>query len=114
METVKQVLVHLLLRLQALHLCREQNAVKTVNGRDYLFVAIKKADRCIGTEVNAIAQKEMYQHLFDRFHLNPEECFFVDDLSLNIEGARKCGMDGYCFEDGDVDKLKTVLASLNR
>ena len=59
-------------------------------------------------------QKEMYQHLFDRFHLNPEECFFVDDLSLNIEGARKCGMDGYCFEDGDVDKLKTVLASLNR
>lgn len=59
-------------------------------------------------------QKEMYEHLFKRFGLVPEECFFVDDLSLNIEGARSCGMDGYCFEDGDVDKLKTVLASLNR
>ena len=59
-------------------------------------------------------QKEMYGHLFDRFHLKPEECFFVDDLNLNIEGARRCGMEGYCFEDGDVGKLRTVLASLNR
>lgn len=59
-------------------------------------------------------QKEMYQHLFDRFRLKPEECFFIDDLSLNIEGARRCGMDGYCFEDGDVGKLKEVLGSLNR
>lgn len=56
-------------------------------------------------------QKEMYGHLFDRFHLKPEECFFVDDLNLNIEGARRCGMEGYCFEDGDVGKLRTVLAS---
>ena len=59
-------------------------------------------------------QNEMYGHLFDRFHLKPEECFFVDDLNLNIEGARRCGMEGYCFEDGDVGKLRTVLASLNR
>ena len=56
----------------------------------------------------------MYGHLFDRFHLKPEECFFVDDLTLNNEGARRCGMEGYCFEDGDVGKLRTVLASLNR
>ena len=42
-------------------------------------------------------QKEMYGHLFDRFHLKPEECFFVDDLNLNIEGARRCGMEGYCL-----------------
>lgn len=59
-------------------------------------------------------QKEIYQHLFRRFSLVPGECYFVDDLGLNIEGARKCGMDGYCFEDGDVEKLKAVLFSLNR
>lgn len=57
-------------------------------------------------------QKEMYLHLFERFGLNPEECFFVDDMPLNIEGARACGMDGYCFADGDVEKLKKVLAGL--
>ena len=57
-------------------------------------------------------QKEIYEHFFDRFDLKPEECFFIDDLSLNIEGARDCGMDGYCFADGDVEKLKAVLEKL--
>ena len=51
-------------------------------------------------------QKEMYRHLFQRFRLRPEECFFIDDLPANIQGARECGMDGYCFADGDVERLK--------
>lgn len=59
-------------------------------------------------------QKEMYEHLFKRFGLVPGECFFIDDLDNNIEGARRCGMDGYCFADGDVGKLKTALSCLNR
>lgn len=54
-------------------------------------------------------QKEMYQHLFERFGLKPEECFFIDDLQVNIDGARACGMDGYCFADGDIEKLRQVL-----
>ena len=57
-------------------------------------------------------QKEMYGHLFERFSLKPEECFFIDDLAKNIEGARACGMDGYCFADRDVEKLKQVLKEL--
>lgn len=59
-------------------------------------------------------QKEMYLHLFDRFHLKPEECYFIDDLELNIEGGRRLGMDGYWFHDGDVEKLKVALSGLNR
>lgn len=59
-------------------------------------------------------QKEMYGHLFERFGLKPEECFFIDDLSHNIEGARAVGMDGYCFADGDVEKLKKRLETLNQ
>lgn len=54
-------------------------------------------------------QKEMYHHLFERFQLQPEECFFIDDLQLNIDGAKACGMDGYCFADGNVERLKEVL-----
>lgn len=57
-------------------------------------------------------QKEMYRHLFDRFGLRPEECFFVDDQPLNIEGGRACGMDGYCFADGEAETLKKVIARL--
>lgn len=58
-------------------------------------------------------QKEIYFHLFDRFHLKPEECLFIDDLPLNIEGAAACGMEGYCFADGDVKRLEEFLSHLN-
>lgn len=54
-------------------------------------------------------QKEMYHHLYERFRLKPEECFFVDDLPANIQGARETGMNGYCFADGNVEKLKENL-----
>lgn len=57
-------------------------------------------------------QKEIYHHLFERFSLKPEECFFIDDLQLNIDGARACGMTGYCFSDGNIDNLKAVLSDL--
>ena len=59
-------------------------------------------------------QKEMYGHLIERFGLIPEECFFIDDVQENIEGARACGMDGYCFADGDFERLKAVLEAVNR
>ncbi|WP_077609760.1 HAD family hydrolase [Clostridium sp. Marseille-P2415] len=58
-------------------------------------------------------QKEMYGHLFQRFHLKPEECFFIDDVPMNIEGARACGMDGYCFADGNIGRLREFLSHLN-
>lgn len=57
-------------------------------------------------------QKEMYGHFFERFDLKPEECFFIDDMPLNIEGAKACGMEGYCFEDRDIGRLKECLNKL--
>ena len=51
---------------------------------------------------------EIYKALFERFDLKPEECFFVDDNPLNIEGAACCGMAGTVFR-GDVDRLKREL-----
>lgn len=58
-------------------------------------------------------EPEIYHRLFDRYNLKPEECFFIDDLEVNIQGAAACGMRGYCFADGSVEKLKKVLDSLN-
>ncbi len=54
-------------------------------------------------------QKEMYEHLYRRFALNPRECFFIDDLEENIQGAAETGMNGYCFADGDVERLRACL-----
>ncbi|MDO4788502.1 MAG: HAD family phosphatase [Johnsonella sp.] len=53
-------------------------------------------------------QKIIYHKFFERFRLNPAECFFIDDLPQNIEGAKSCGMDGYVFK-GNIAELKTLL-----
>lgn len=57
-------------------------------------------------------QKELYGHFFRRFGLRPEECFFIDDIQLNIDGAKECGMDGYCFADGDLGRLREALLKI--
>ena len=57
-------------------------------------------------------QKEMYEHLYRRFRLDPGECYFIDDLEENIQGARDTGMDGYCFSDGNVEDLRKVLEQI--
>lgn len=44
---------------------------------------------------------EIYQLLCRKYHLNAEECVFIDDLPRNVEAARKEGMKGLVFESLD-------------
>lgn len=53
-------------------------------------------------------QHEIYERLCDRFDLKPEECFFVDDVPANIEGAACIGMHGAVFYK-DVPRLRADL-----
>ena len=53
-------------------------------------------------------QPEIYETLFERYNLVPEECFFIDDSPYNIEGAYMCGMTGAVFH-GDVEELRYNL-----
>lgn len=54
-------------------------------------------------------EKEIYLTLFEKFGLKPEECFFIDDVQANIDGAKAAGMDGHCYAHGDVEILKKAL-----
>ncbi len=52
---------------------------------------------------------DIFQTLFDKFGLIPEECVFLDDLVANIEGAKAMGMHGIVFtgpEDATVELEK--------
>lgn len=40
---------------------------------------------------------ELYRVFCQHFGLIPGECFFVDDMPVNIEGARRAGMQGAVF-----------------
>ena len=51
---------------------------------------------------------DIFRRLFSRFGLTPGECFFIDDLTLNVEGAYYVGMSGAVF-DGDMARLRRKL-----
>ena len=51
---------------------------------------------------------EIYQRLYEKFGLKPEECWFIDDSPANVEGAIYTGMGGSVFY-GDVPRLRREL-----
>lgn len=52
--------------------------------------------------------KEIYLKLFDRYNLNPTECYFIDDKEENIEAGKNLGMNGFVFKD-NIEELKIDL-----
>lgn len=54
--------------------------------------------RVISSEEHIIKpDRDIYLRLCDRYALNPAECLFVDDKAVNVEGARRAGMDAVVF-----------------
>ena len=53
-------------------------------------------------------QPEIYRLILERFGLRAEECFFIDDVPANIEGALYCGIPGAVFYN-DVEYLRKNL-----
>ncbi len=53
--------------------------------------------------------REIYEAFCNKFSLNPTECFFIDDLEANIEGAKKYGMQGFQFKAPDTTELRKAL-----
>lgn len=56
-------------------------------------------------------QPEIYELLLKRYHLNPDECVFIDDLKENIEAAKKQGMYGIIFQSYEqmIEDLEALL-----
>lgn len=55
--------------------------------------------------------KEIYEAFCKKFNVQPEDCVFIDDKAVNIEGAKSIGMNGIVFKNTDLLKadLKTIL-----
>lgn len=58
----------------------------------------------------------IYETLFSRYGLNPEECVFLDDTPQNIEGAAAVGMKGIVFGNyaQGRDELERLIACENQ
>ena len=51
---------------------------------------------------------DYYLRALEKFGLTPGECFFIDDVPANIEGALYCGIPGVVFHK-DVKLLRLQL-----
>ncbi len=51
---------------------------------------------------------EIFERLYEKFGLNPGQCWFIDDSPQNVEGAIQTGMGGSVFY-GDVKRLRREL-----
>ena len=51
---------------------------------------------------------EIYKTFLNKYGLKGEECLFVDDREENVSGARKAGMQAFCFK-GDYDEVLRLL-----
>lgn len=58
--------------------------------------------------VMAKPKPDIYNYLFDTYHLNPADCFFIDDKPENIAAAQSLGMTGYIYK-GNTQELKKHL-----
>ena len=59
-------------------------------------------------EVLLKPQHEIYERLYSRYALRPEECLFIDDSPANVDGAQCTGMDAIVFR-GEVQILRREL-----
>ena len=51
----------------------------------------------ISAEVNhSKPDIKIYKILLDKYSLHPEECFYIDDMEINVRAASSAGIKGYC------------------
>lgn len=77
------------------------------------FYDLKSFDGVVvSSEVKMIKPNPaIYECILEKYHLNPEECLFLDDVEANIEAARAVGMKGIVFKD-NYEEVKEFLGYL--
>lgn len=60
-------------------------------------------------------EPEIYQRLFAKFNLCPEECIFTDDKEENIIGSERLGMKGIVFKNAKQyeEELRQMISDSN-
>lgn len=71
---------------------------------------LELVDGCVFSAVCGMTKPnaDIFEHICQKFGLEPTEAAFIDDNPANVHTARQLGMQGYVF-DGDADRLRTWL-----
>lgn len=65
-----------------------------------------------GTIHNIKPYKSIYDYLLNTYHLDPEDCVFIDDQLVNVLAARACGIRAIHLKDGNYAQVRAELRKL--
>jgi small GTP-binding protein len=51
---------------------------------------------------------EIYRNLLDKYNLKATNCVFIDDKIMNVESAKKLGIRGIVFKEGETDLYREM------
>ena len=99
------------LRERGFRLFLLSNTPPEFHARKASIPALAYFDGCVASCDHKLLKPEpaLFQVLFDAFALDPAECFFIDDVRKNVDGAAAVGMRGHCYEHGDIKKLRQAM-----
>lgn len=61
----------------------------------------------VSCDIHVIKPDEkIYRHILEKYKLNAEECLFIDDIEVNVEGAKKVGMKAEVFKENYDEIIK--------
>ena len=55
--------------------------------------------------------KEIYEHLFNKYNIDPQDALYIDDNENNIKAGKVVGLNTYLF-DGDAYKLEDYISNI--
>lgn len=84
---------------QVLYLSNLSDFAFSERGNSYDFITHMDGGILSWTVKCIKPDHRIYELLFERYNLRPEECVFIDDSKVNIEVAKDLGMKGIVFEN---------------
>ncbi len=95
-----------------IYLC--SNAAKSFYIYENEILAFSYLDgKVISADINELKpDKKYFDYVLNKFNLNADECFFIDDSVANIKAAYQCGIDGYWY-NGNIDIFYKFLKNMS-
>ncbi len=53
--------------------------------------------------------RRIFEALLEKYSLSADECYFIDDMPQNIEGAMKVGIKGHCYSHQNINILRDAM-----
>lgn len=81
--------------------------------RDYKFPILTLFDGIVySAPIKTVKPRpEIYEYLFNKYSLNPENCLFIDDRKENLVAATRFNMKTFLF-DNNVNELRNYILTL--